>query len=92
MASNPLLFSVPELIWFFDTNEGAGPNPNPTPLPGVTTLDEGEGLYTIEVTRPDTTTFEVEHVGAQEPAVDPDPSPSVIWIEKRSSEGGDLGG
>lgn len=90
MASNPLLFSVTDLIWFYDTNEGA--DPNPTPLPGIVTVDEGDGLYKIEATRPDTTTFEVEHVGAQIPAVDPDPSPSVRWIEKRSSEGGPIGG
>lgn len=87
MAST-FYFAVPELVWLYDTETPTDPNP----APGVTTSETGENDFTAEITLADNSTRIIKHVGAQIPAVDPDPSPSVRWIERRDREAGELGG
>lgn len=79
-----LYFSVGDLVWFHDTENPTDPNP----APGVVTAANGENNFTVEITLADMSTRTEEHVGAQVPAVDPDPSPSVRWIELREREPG----
>jgi hypothetical protein len=82
MAST-FYFAVPELVWFYDTENPTSPNP----APGVTTAETGENDFTVEITLADTSTQIIEHVGAQVPG-----DPPSRWIELRSRDAGEIGG
>lgn len=87
MAQSAVLyFNVNDPVWFYDTEEPT----DPYPAPGVVLEQTGENDFKVEITLPDMSTRIVKHVGAQQPAVDPDPSPSVRWIELREREVGEL--
>ncbi len=74
MAST-LYFNVGDPVWFYDIAD-------PNPAPGVVTAVNGENDFDVEVFGETRTE---KHVGAQIPAIDPDPSPSVRWIELREA-------
>lgn len=79
-------FSVADLVNYYDTE-----NPtDPYPAPGVVTAANGENDFNVEISLSDGSTRIEKHVGAQVPAVDPDPSLSVRWIELRDRDAGEL--
>lgn len=79
-----LYFNVNDPVWYYDTESPT----DPSPAPGVVTAVTGEADFTVEITLADLSAETRKHVGPQEPAVDPDPSPSVRWIELREREMG----
>lgn len=86
MSENTLHFNVNDPVWFYDINNA----PDPHPAPGIVTAVNGETDYDIEITLSDNSIRAERHVGPQEPAVDPEPSPSVRWIELRVIDPGEL--
>lgn len=80
-----LIFSINDPVNYYDTENPTDPNPAPGVVTAVLSADKFEVEITLAGGVMDTVV-----AGAQEPAVDPDPSPSVRWIEPRVVEPGEL--